>query len=330
MKSYLIIGVNNNVSIISLFRAISENFNIDLSSLKEKDFIKSNNSYICKNSRITNRIINYNKDFNNDVIDQILYFKTEPEYINFINIIKANYKTIIQNSSKNYILPKYFNSPNYDDYYVIEFNIINYIKYIQEEDTFDENIDKLNNINNLFRDFDIKQYNPNCVKLNVFCDEFEEGCFDIITDYIDQNLNLCDDTNYYKIVGYDDNVYIITDENVNKFIDENINEINEITKDDFLYHTQINIDKKYINKIDIDFQSIGQMYTYYKDSINRNNIILDNLDLEEEKHRRYGLALIDTYWDYIEHFHNYNSDHMDTYFLIYSDYTDKASFVKNI
>ena len=105
----------------------------------------------------------------------------------------------------------------------------------------------------------LKQYNPNFVKLNVFCDEFKDGIFDIITNYINQNLNLSDDNNYYKLVGYDDNVYIITNEKVNKFIDENINEITILTKNVFLFHTQINIDKKYIDKIDIDFQTIGQM-----------------------------------------------------------------------
>jgi len=49
--------------------------------------------------------------------------------------------------------------------------------------------------------------------------------------------------------------------------------------------------------------------------------MLYNLDFEEEKHRRIGLSLVDTYWNYIVHFHVYNSEQRDTYFLIYSDYT---------
>lgn len=329
MKSYLIIGVNNNASFIDLFRAISNNFNIDLSTLKEKDFIKSNNSYICKNSRIINKIINYNKDFNNDVIDQILYFKTEPEYINFINIIKLDKDTLIKNSSKNLILPNYFNNPNYDDYYVIDFNIINYIKFIQEDDTFDENINKLNNINNIFKDFDIKKYNPNFIEVNVFCDHFKEDLFDIITNYINKHLNICNN-DYYKTVGYNDNVYIITDENVNKFINENIDEIarevNDLA-DSYIEHTQINIDKKYIDKIDIDYMSIGTMYDNYKDNPNRDKIILDDCNFKDAENASYRINPINNYWDFIVYYHDFNSESLDTYFLIYSDYLDKANFI---
>ena len=55
--------------------------------INKNDFRELNNSYIYNNQEIIQNIINVKKDFENNIIDQILYFETEPKYIPFINII---------------------------------------------------------------------------------------------------------------------------------------------------------------------------------------------------------------------------------------------------
>jgi len=316
MNPYLIFGINNNASLDKLVKLISDNFNIELSLLNKTDFIKSNETYIYNNDKIINQILNQKSDFNNNIIDQVLYFETEPKFIKYINIIKSNNEQTLQNSDKNYILPKYYNNSEYDYYYVIYFNLI---KYIQDNNLIDE---RFENLNTLFLNFDIKKYDPNFEKLYVFYDPeslFNETFF----EYINKHMKIeYEDINYIT-VGRNDNVYIITDKKITKFLDEHINEICDYlcNKDIYYEYTLIKVDKNYLDKFEIDNLSIGSIYDYFKNYDNKHkNIILDSVCYDHDDD-------IEDDWSFVCKYKDYNSDRMDQYFVIYTKYPNKVKFI---
>ena len=281
---YLVFCLKYEITLNRLIKLISNNYNIKSSLLKKSDFIESNNCFIFKNQSNINKIINLQKDFNN--IDQILYFESKPEYLPYINIIKLNNKfkfENIYNFSKNYKFPKYFNDPNYDNHYIIEFNMIDYFKNIQEKSLLNVNINKLKNINNIISKFDILQFESINVKLHILCvyDDKDnihvnKTIFNSFINNIKNQINY-NKNDFYNITNNDSETFynqckicIITNEEINKFLDTNTGK--QIIKD---YNTQINnkklsfantiieVNKDYINKFNINYLALYDIYSKY-------------------------------------------------------------------
>lgn len=309
---FLVFCFENLFPLTSLIKIISEKYEIDLSILNEIDFIKSNNSYIYKNQENINKILDLNKDLSE--VDQVLYFETELALIPYINIVEYDDENVLNNLKNNYIIPKYFNNKDYINYYLIDFNIIDYIKFIHFNNTFDENIDKLKDLSNLVSNFDVVKCNIQFKKINVFSIENEdddEYLFDTFIDNI-KKLTHTNNNDFYKFDGYYSTILIITDDKINKFI--NNLETDQLEKlldlDDYLWcHTQIEVYNKILNKIKIDYMTLSSIFDDYKN--NPTNILISN----------------DIDWAYVGEYHNYNSQRMDTYFVIECKNLDKIRFV---
>jgi len=284
---YLIFCLKVKSSLTNLIKLISKNYNIQLKLLNKTDFIQSNNTFIFNNQQIINKILSLKKDFNN--IDQLLYFESIPEFIPYFNIIELNTKTLnnkfenIYDFSKNYILPKYFNNPDYDKHYIIEFNMIDYINNIQENDTFNKNINKLKDINNIITKFDILQFESINIRLHILCIYDDNDNIQVKKNAFNNFINIIkvqtkyNKNDFYKITDNDSEMFyesgkicIITNEEINKFLDTNTGK--QIIKD---YQTQINntkltfantiieVNKDYINKFNINYLSMCDIYNKY-------------------------------------------------------------------
>ena len=306
---FLVFCFENEFLLTRLIKIISEEYDLDLSILNEFDFIKSNNSYIYKNQETINKILDLKKDF--DEVDQVLYFESELALIPYINIVKYDNENVLNNLKNNYIIPKYFNNKDYDHYYLIDFNIIDFIKFIQFNNTFDENIDKLKDLNNLVSIFDVVKFNIQFKKINVFSieDEDDEDLFDTFIDNI-KKLTHTNNNDFYKYDGNYSTILIITNDKINKFINDL--ETDQLEKlldlNDYLWcHTQIEVQSKMLNKIKIDYMPLSLIYDDYKD--NPTNIIIsDNID-----------------WDDVCKYYYYGQP--DTYFVIECEYPVEIRFL---
>ena len=163
--------------------------------------------------------------------------------------------------------------------------MIEYIKFIYENDTFDEDIDKLTILNSLVSNFDIKQFDSQDIYCHIICisREYDNPTFDentMIEDFIENiknTLNI-DNDDFYRYNENISKICIFTDNKVNIFLDtkEGNNLIQEfLNSDDYAAHSEIKLNKKYLNKIKIDYLMIWDIYKKYNE--HSNIIISDDL-----------------------------------------------------
>lgn len=306
IMKYLVFSLKSEIPLNELIKLISINY--DLLHVIESDFIKSNNSYIYNNQENIDKILELKKNFNN--IDQLLYFETDPKYIPYFNIININKNLEKINLNKTYILPTYFNNPNYDNYYIIEFNMIDYIKYIYTHKIFNKNIDKLNDLNSIVSNFDIIQFETLTTIINVIAiykedvnkNTFNNSIFDNLINNIKKYIKK--DT-FYRIEGEKSKVLVIIDQEVNNFLNTNIGK--QII-DDFWYSKKASIEiyKNHLNKFKIDYASVYDIYNKYN---KEDNIILNGINYK--KIRKYYK----------------NDESQETFFVIEGD-PNKIHFLK--
>lgn len=304
---YLIFCLKNKLIIDNLINLISNNYNIQLELLNKNDFIKSNNCYIYINQQIINKILTLKIEFNE--IEQVLYFESSPEYIPYFNIIQINLEDnfkIKYDTLLNYFFPTYFinNEKSEDNYYLIQFNMIDYIQSIDSEDLNNKLI-TLKNKNNIISNFDVLHFKPVYVNLNIIGVLIGKNkIFNNFINNIKQSINIIND-NFYRIDGdeehedFESRTLIILDENVNNFLnsDDGKKLINSFKQEIKTYITQKRKITNYIEKYFFRHSIIKVNNRHINDI---NVIFIPISDIVREYYSTEGLVITDNWdWDYI-------------------------------
>ena len=145
--------------------------------------------------------------------------------------------------------------------------MIDYIKFIYENDTFDEDIDKLTILNSLVSNFGIKQFGSQDIYCHIICisRKYDNPTFDentMIEDFIENiknTLNIDNDDFYrYTEDVSKVNIFLYTDEGY-KLMKEFKN------SDNYAVHSEIKLNKKYLDKIKIDYLMIWDIFKKYNE-----------------------------------------------------------------
>ena len=159
--------------------------------------------------------------------------------------------------------------------------MINYIKNIYSNETFDENIDNLEDLNNIITNFDILQFKSIDEVYNVLSISGEYNCISFddtkIIDFVNKIKRLLKINNddFYYFTGETSKICIITDKKVNCYLNnEGFKLIKDFVDEEFSFHTTIKVNKKFINKFKIDHLYSWDIEEQYKD--NHEKIILSN------------------------------------------------------